>query len=365
MSISRIFALVDKEWRQTVREPSCIAIGVILPIILLLTFGYGLSLDMKRVRLGIVSPVNCKPADEIVERFRNNPHFEVTLLPTLGMARDLLASRKADAVLSLPQQLVRADLQRGTGVDILVNSTSIVIADTYRHAILRTLLSGQKGPPPFVIRSRMWFNEAVKSTWFLVPGVLVIVMSIIGCLLTALQMAKEYEQGTIEQLFATPATAGDLLVAKLLCNYVIGMVAFVISALFSRFVFGVPMVGSLVWIWVGASFYLFTQMAVGLVISSVAKSQFISALLAVILSFLPVVVLSGFFYDISSMSAAMQWVTAFIPARYFAEFVLTSFLVGDIPTIYVRDLLALAGFIAVLLATACVVNAKNAGRGGR
>ena len=365
MSIHRILALVDKEWRQTVREPSCIAIGVVLPIILLLTFGYGLSLDMKSVRLGIVSPVNGKPADEIVERFRNNPHFEVELLPTAGVARERLASRATDAVLVLPQQLVRADLQRGAGIDILVNSTSIVIADTYRHAILRVLASAAKGPPPFAIHSRMWFNETVKSAWFLVPGVLVIVMSIIGCLLTALQMAKEYEQGTVEQLFATPATAGDLLVAKLLCNYVIGMVAFVISVVFSRFVFGVPMVGSFGWIWLGASLYLFTQMAVGLVISSVAKSQFISALLAVILSFLPVVVLSGFFYDIPSMPAAMRWVTACIPARYFTEFVLTSFLVGDIPTIYVRDLLALAGFIAVLLATACVVNAKNAGRGGR
>ena len=365
MSIRRILALVDKEWRQTMREPSCIAIGVILPIILLLVFGYGLSLDMKSIRLGIVSPVNCKPADEIVERFRNNPHFEVTMLPNVEVARELLASRDADAVLSLPQQLVRADLQRGTGVDILVNSTSIVIANTYRYAILRVLTASQTGPPPFDIRSRMWFNEAVKSTWFLVPGVLVIVMSIIGCLLTALQMAKEYEQGTIEQLFATPATAGDLLMAKLLCNYVIGMVAFVISALFARFVFGVPMVGSFGWIWVGASFYLFTQMAVGLVISSVAKSQFISALLAVILSFLPVVLLSGFFYDIPSMPKAMQWVTALIPARYFTEFTLTSFLVGDVPQLYAWDLFMLAVFIAVLLAAACFFNSKNSGSGGR
>ena len=365
MSIGRIFALVDKEWRQTVREPSCIAIGVVLPILLLLIFGYGLSLDMRSVRLGIVSPVNSKPADEIVERFRNNRHFEVELLPTVGMARDRLAARAADAVLVLPQQLVRADLQRGTGIDILVNSTSIVIADTYRHAILRVLASVRKGPPPCFIRSRMWFNEAVKSTWFLVPGVLVIVMSIIGCLLTALQMAKEYEQGTIEQLFATPTTAGDLLVAKLLCNYVIGMVAFAISAIFSRFVFGVPMVGSFGWIWVGASLYLFTQMAVGLVISSVAKSQFISAMLAVILSFLPVVVLSGFFYDIPSMPEAMQAVTAFIPARYFTEFVLTAFLVGDVPSIYVKDMLLLAGFIVFLLAAACYFNSKNAGRTGR
>ena len=365
MSLTRIIALVDKEWRQTTREPSCIAIGVVLPILLLLIFGYGLSLDMRSLRLGIVSPVNSKPADEIVERFRANPHFEVEMLPTVEVARDRMAVRETDAVLVLPQQLVRADLQRGTGVDILVNSTSIVIADTYRHAILRVLLSALKEPPPFTLRSRMWFNETVKSSWFLVPGVLVIVMSIIGCLLTALQMAKEYEQGTVEQLFATPVTPGDLLVAKLLCNYVIGMVAFVISIVFSRFVFGVPMVGSFGWIWVGASLYLFTQMAVGLVISSVAKSQFISAMLAVILSFLPVIVLSGFFYDIPSMPAAMQWVTAFIPARFFTEFILTSFLVGDVAEIYVKDLLLLAGFIAVLLTAACLCNAKGSGRDGR
>ena len=106
-------------------------------------------------------------------------------------------------------------------------------------------------------------------------------------------------------------------------------------------------------------------MAVGLLISSVAKSQFISAMLAVILSFLPVVVLSGFFYDIPSMAEAMQWVTAFIPARYFTEFTLTAFLVGDVPEIYVRDLLALAGFLVVLMVAACLVNSKNAGRGGK
>lgn len=162
-------------------------------------------------------------------------------------------------------------------------------------------------------------------------------------------MAKEYEHGTIESLFATPVTAGEILVSKLVSNYLLGMVGLAISLVFSRYLFHVPMLGSLGWVVAGASLFILSQMGLGLVISSLTKSQFLSAQISMIVSFLPVFLLSGFLYEIPNMPKPLQALTALLPARYFVEFLQTAFLVGDVPTVYVCDLLPLVGFTAVFL----------------
>jgi len=152
----------------------------------------------------------------------------------------------------------------------------------------------------------------------------------------------------------------EILLAKMVNNYVLGMIGLGISLVFSRFVFGVPMYGSIFWIFIGSSLFLLSQMALGLVISSATKSQFISAQISTLLSFLPVFYLSGFIYEIPNMPEWMQYITYILPARYFVEFLLTSFLVGDVWTIYVQDFLPMLAFTVVFLLWSRKLNPKVA-----
>lgn len=366
MNLPRIFALVVKEGRQMVREPSNVVIGIVLPVMLLLVFGYGLSLDVRNIRVVVVEPQRTAETAETLARFRGSDHFAVEVVPSVAVASERLAAREADAAVVLRQGAGRKALAHETKALVLVNATCAAIARAYQNAIGQALRLSVRGDAEFrtvrppQVRARMWFNNANRSAWFLIPGVIVLVMAIIGCMLTSMQMAKEYEHGTIESLFATPVTAGEILVSKLVSNYLLGMVGLAISLVFSRYLFHVPMLGSLGWVVAGASLFILSQMGLGLVISSLTKSQFLSAQISMIVSFLPVFLLSGFLYEIPNMPKPLQTLTALLPARYFVEFLQTAFLVGDVPTVYVRDLLPLVGFTAVFLVIAKFLNPKRA-----
>jgi len=370
ISWRRLLGLMQKERREMLREPSNILIGIVLPILLLVIFGFGLSLDVKNIRVCVVVPQSNAKATELVGAFRLSEYFVTSTCLDERTAAERLANREIDAAVVLPQHPGTLGHNGKLRVQLLLNATNASIVRAYESAINEVLNSVDSlytvpedavvRKPPVRTRSRMWFNDSNDSSWFLVPGVIVIIMALIGCMLTAMQVAREYEHGTMESLFATPVSPTEILLAKMANNFCLGMVGLVISLLFSRWVFGVPMHGSLAWILLGSSLFLLTQMGLGLVISSATKSQFISAQVAMLLSFLPVFYLSGFIYEIPNMPMWMQYVTYLLPARYFVEFLLTSFLVGDVGYIYLRDLLPLVGFTVVFLLISRRLNPKEA-----
>ncbi|MGH8018888.1 MAG: ABC transporter permease, partial [Opitutaceae bacterium] len=210
---------------------------------------------------------------------------------------------------------------------------------------------GQPGAPaagPVVVQSRMWFNEASESRHFRVPGLIVLVMTLIGAFLTALVVAREWERGTFEALFVTPVRPHEILIGKTAPYFVLGMAGFALCLLTARFLFHVPLRGSLLILTGGSMLYLLAALGIGLVISATVKNQFVASQLAAVASFLPAMMLSGFLFDIRSMPAVLQMFTLILPARYYVSFVQTLFLAGNVPSIIATSTLVLAAMAAAL-----------------
>jgi len=355
--LRRIASLVRKEGRQVVRDPSSIAIGVVLPVILILLFGYGLSLDVKDVRVALVVDDRSADATEMAASFQLSRYFIARYVNSMVEARELMLNRKVDGILHVQSDFSRRLALGNAEVQILVHGTDANrarIMQGYAEAAIGEYLARRAaaGEPvvagPINIQSQLWFNSANESRWFLVPGLIVLVMTLIGAMLTALVMAREWEHGTLEALFVTPVRSDEILLGKTIPYFLLGLVGFVLCVLAAKFLFHVPIRGSL-WVLTGASMlYLLVSLGIGLLISSLVKSQFVASQLALLVTFLPAMMLSGFLFDIRSMPAALRLVTYVLPARYYVALLQTVFLAGDVWPVILPNAVMLVAMTAVL-----------------
>lgn len=364
MNCKRLVALLSKERKQMIREPSNVWIGIILPIIMLIVFGYGLNMDVENIRLGIVRHESSKALSDITACFSGSRYFQVQMLGSSEEADQAIKRRKLDACLFLPSNLERHLLARDADFMIGVNASNPTIARFHAAYIRQILVSALADDYPqpgagVTLNTRMWFNSVNNCRYYMIPGVIVIIMTIIGCILTALQMAKEYEHGNMESMFSTPMQSSELLLAKLINNYVLGMIGLGISLLFSRYLFHVPLRGSLWVLLLGSSIFLILQMAIGLLISSVTKNQFLAGQYAMVFTFIPVFLLSGFLFEIPNMPQALQYLTYLVPGRYFVDFLQTIFLVGDVWQRLLPNLLTMLLYSIFLLWLSKKMNPKR------
>lgn len=370
MNLHRLNTLIGKERKQLFRDPSSIIFGILLPILLLLIFGYGLSMDIRNIRLAVVLPEDSGIGMEILTRFQASQYFKVMRINSSREGMEAVKNHQADACLFLPQNLPKKLSGPAQPMEILivVNATNAMqgrLTENYIKGVLATTLASHQTASQqnmLTMNSRMWFNESNDSRLYLLPGVIVIIMSIIGTKLTSMIMAKEYEHGNLESMFVTPMTSGELLLAKALNNFILGLIGLGISLIIAHFLFGLPIRGSLSILILGTSFYLMMALAVGLVISSLTKSQFVASEVSLILSFMPVFLLSGFLYEIPNMPVFVQYVTYLVPARYFVDFLQTIFLVGNVWSIILINLTIIALFTIVLMVLAKFFNPKSLGR---
>ena len=202
---------------------------------------------------------------------------------------------------------------------------------------------------PVIVQSRLWFNETNESHYFLVPGLIVLIMTLIGALLTSLVMAREWERGTLEALFVTPVRPEEILFGKTIPYFILGMIGFVLCLLAAKFLFYVPFRGSVIVLTGASTLYLLVALAIGLLISSAVKSQFVASQITLLVTFLPAVMLSGFLFDLRSMPAAVRMITYLLPARYYVTLLQTIFLAGDIWVVILPNAAVLAGMMIVLL----------------
>lgn len=371
MSLTRILVLTSKEFRQLIRDPLSILLGILLPVILLLICGFGMSTDVRRIRLAIVVPEPSALASQIAARFQSNGFFDSVIVRTTREGEEMLRRHEVSACLFLPQDFTRKCQAGNAEVLLTVNASNpspAFLKQSYVQSVLAGALTEQGasatlpefvGSLPLDVRGRQWFNEANLSAFTIVPGILVIILTIIGALLTSMVMAREYEHGNLESMFVTPMKSSEILLAKMATNFCLGILGLLTALAMSHFLFHVPMRGSLGILIIGSSAYLVMALCIGLLISSLAKNQFVAVSVTIVTTFLPSYLLSGFLFEIKSMPLILQWVTVFVPGRYYVDFLQTIFLVGNVwPNIF-KNVGVLILFSLVLLVLAKIKNPKR------
>lgn len=369
-ALRRILALVRKETYQVFRDPSSIAIGIVMPIILLVLFGYGLSYDIKNLPVAIVTEESSAEASGAASGFRLSDYFNAVPVKTMAEAERLMLARTVSAIVRIPPDFARNAALGRAEIQILVHGTdanTARIALAYAQGAIASWQAREaaRGNSPaaasIAIDSRMWFNEANNSSYFLVPGLIVLVMTLIGALMTALVMAREWERGTFEALFVTPTRPVEILIGKTVPYFVLGMLGFALCVAGSQLLFGVPLRGSLAILVTVSTLYLLVALGIGLLISSVTKSQFVASQITLLATFLPAMMLSGFMFDITSMPWAIQLITYVFPARYFVSLLQTLFLAGNIWSVIWPNAAVLAVMAGVLMTLSVRATRKELG----
>jgi ABC-2 type transport system permease protein len=361
----RVAALVRKEFLQIRRDPSSYLIAGVMPLLLLLIYGYGVSLDLTRVRVAVVVEQPTPEANSLLASFRNSRYFDVRLAHHRAEVEAELVSGRLKGIVVLASDFADR-LGRGepAPVQIIVdgsdpNTAGLVLNYAQgvwsnwrtQEAVARTGLVARASLPPVVqVEPRYWFNPEIRSQNFLIPGSMAIIMSLIGTLLTALVVAREWERGTIEALMATPVGVVEFLLGKLIPYFVLGMGAMAVASLAAVVVFAVPFRGSIWVLFALSAAFLGAMLPLGLLISTVAKNQFAASQAALIAAYLPAFLLSGFIFEIDSMPLPIRLLTYVLPARYFVACLQTLFLAGDVAAVLVPAALALVLIGSILLA---------------
>jgi ABC-2 type transport system permease protein len=354
----RVAALTHKEAMQILRDPSSIAIGIVFPLMLILLFGYGMSLDVTKVTVAVLDNDGSADSVALVAAFRLSPYFALTTVRSLDQATTLVLDRNVDGLLQIPADFSRRWHLGAADVQIVVNGTDANqarIMQAYAAGPIAEWSAQQPGSGNLAVGgavtviSRTWFNEANDSHYFLVPGLIVLVMTIIGAFLTAMVVAREWERGTLEALFVTPMRPGEFLASKILPYFALGMIGFVLCILAGQYLFHVPLRGSLSLLFLSSMIYLLVALGIGLLVSTWVKSQFLASQLAMTLTFLPAMMLSGFIYDLRSMPAVIRGITYALPARYAVTLLQTLYLAGNVVGVVCWNLGVLAAMAAALL----------------
>lgn len=346
----RLWALVRKESLQAIRDPSTLLIAFVLPVVLLFLFAYAVSLDVRDVRIGLVQESESAEAKQLAAAFASTHYLDVTFLHDRREAARQVVSGQLRGFVVIPQDFAQRLAERGeralvqTITDGSQPNTANYVAN-YSQGVVQTWSAGQAMAMPTAavsLEPRYWFNAELASRRSLVPGAIAIVMTIIGTMLTALVVAREWERGTMEAVLSTPASVIEILIGKLLPYFILGMLATLGATALAVWVFDVPLRGSLAALLLLSAVFMVPALGQGLLISAITRNQFLAAQIALFSGFLPAFMLSGFLYEIEAMPAPIQVITWFVPARYFVSSLKTVFLAGDIWAVFWPNLLAMA-----------------------
>ena len=362
--LRRVVGLVRKESHQIRRDPSTFLIAGVLPLLLLFIFGFGVTLDLRRVPVAVVVENMTPEAASLLQSFRNSRYFQVELVRDRRAVEDDLVASRVKGVIVVPRDFaVRLGRDELAPLQVLVdgsdpNTAGLVMnyaQGVWSNWLVQESLGGNDlvAKPslvlPIDIQSRYWFNPDVRSQNFLIPGSIAISMSLIGTLLTALVVAREWERGTIEALLAAPLGVSEFLLGKLIPYFLLGMGSMTISALAAVLIFHVPYRGSIGALLLVSATFLSAMLPLGLLISTLTRNQFAASQAALVAAFLPAFELSGFIFEIDSMPLPIRLITRVMPARYFVSCLQTLFLAGDVWSVILPNTLALAAMAAVLM----------------
>ncbi len=368
MNPRRVWAVARKEFLHVLRDFRSLGMGILIPMIMLVLFGYALTLDVDNVPIVVWDQSYTTQSRALANRFSGSPYFGV--IRRVDNYRDLqwaIDSGAAKGALVIPRDFAAlVGPGRPAPIQFIVdgsdaNTATIVlgyattIAQTYSQDILLDKLQRTGGASlrtPLEPCPRVWFNEDLEGKNYIVPGLIAVIMMVIAALLTSLTIAREWEQGTMEQLIATPVKGHELILGKLVPYFAVGMFDMVVAVVMGVGLFHVPLLGSLVLLFAMAAVFLVGVLSMGIVISIDTKSQFLASQLAMLLTFLPAFLLSGFMVPIQNMPRPIQLLTYLVPARYFVALLRGIYLKGIDAGILGFEIVLLSMFSAAMLVLA-------------
>ncbi|MEZ4585487.1 MAG: ABC transporter permease [Gemmatimonadales bacterium] len=361
-SLGRLLAVARKEVVQLRRDTRSLVLAFLLPVLLLILFGYAITWDVTDIATVVVDHDQSARSRELVDAFRSSRYFTVgrALSQTTEIA-PLLDRGSAQLALVIPPRF-GADLEAGRPAPLQAvvdgsdaNTAGIVL--NYTQGVVRTYdarvrLAGRTATPVVAVRSRVWYNEELRSRNMIVPGLVAVIMMIIAAMLTSLTIAREWERGTMEQLAATPVTRTEVVLGKLLPYLAIGLFDVAITSLLGVWLFQVPFRGDPALLTILTTAFIVGALGLGMFISAAVRSQLLATQVAMVLTFLPAFLLSGFMYAVDIMPRPLQAITYLVPARYFLVVTRGIFLKGvGIEVLRTQGLLMIAfGAIGLFLA---------------
>lgn len=354
-SVRRLSALMVKEYAQIKRDPSTFLIAFAMPLLLLFLFGYAISLDPRETKIALVVQDDSAQASRLAQSYIHSPYFSVTPLNGVIPARTLMEDNAIRGFVVIPPDFGAAMASgRAKPIQIVTDGTQpnqanfiAAYAEGVRLNWMMSEMEMRGTPsvgPQIDVSQRMWFNPGLQSRFFLVPGAIAIVMTMIGTLLTALVVAREWERGTMEALLATPMRMTEFIASKVLPYFLLGLGSMALCTVIAVIAFELPFRGSILALGAIGAAFLLPALGLGLYISASTRNQFVASQMALLLSFLPTFLLSGFIFEIGSMPWPIQALTYAVPARYLIPALQTVFMAGDIWPIILPNILIMLGF---------------------
>jgi ABC-2 type transport system permease protein len=360
----RLRGILKKEVLQILRDPSSIALALVMPLVLLFLFGYGVNLDAENIPVAIITEDDGGAARDLVGRFELSRQFQVRRVTDIREAESLMQQRNVEAIVRLRNDFsarLTGSTEQQAPVQLIINgidANRARLIEGYVKRITGTWAAQRRArgeavsTGPVSIAHRIWFNEGAESRNFLVPGLITLIMTLIGILLTALVIAREWERGTMEAMLVTPLRRFDILLGKILPYYVLGMLGMGLSVAVGVLLFEVPFRGSLTALAVLGSLFMLASLGFGLLLSAAVRVQFVAAQISIVAGFLPAFFLSGLIFDLESTPKVIQIISHAVPARYFVNISHTLFMAGDIWSVLLPNGLVLAGMAIVFLGLA-------------
>ena len=365
----RLTAMTNKEFHQLMRDNSSILIGIFLPIILIFIIGYGVSLDVKKVPVATVLEDTSPTVHEVLSFLNGSEYFAPIYVTSMHEAKELMDNRDVDAIIRIPSDFSKNLYTRGSSMQLIlygVDSTTATTVKGYVEGSVKQWEALNKarfinGPTAgfITMENRMWFNDANSSIWYFIPGLIVLIITIVGVFLTSLVMAREWERGTLESLFISPVKPLEILLSKMIPYFCIAMIGLAFCLIAARFLFKVPIHGSLTLIILSSMLYLLATLGMGLTISSITKNQFLASQIALVVSFLPAMMLTGFLFDLRSVPFFIRSVGQILPATYYLQLLKSLFLAGNNWNLIFKNCFILFAYAVFFVSAALKVTKKT------
>ncbi|MDD3435740.1 MAG: ABC transporter permease [Candidatus Gastranaerophilales bacterium] len=351
-------ALITKEFYQILRDPSSILIAFVLPLMLLIIYMYGVNLDTVRLTMGLKVDDPSQQVTTLIDSFKNNKFVTPVVYNNPQKMYDDLTGSKLRGIVVIPNDFSsKLDRKDIAAIQVITDGSEVNLANyvqNYSKMIVAQWLyytskySGEIPPDLINIDTRYWYNQDINSHYFILPGSLCITMTLIGMLLTALVVAREWERGTMEALLTTKVTKMQIVLGKYIPYFIVGMISMSFNVFMCINVFQIPFRGSLLILFIFSALFLFTAMGQGLLISTVLKNQFTASQAALVGGFLPALMLSGLVFPIISMPVPIQWLSKVVPSSYFVSCIQSEFMTGTVYEIIIPNCIFM-GVLGIIL----------------